>query len=54
VVQGLDDCRAAPGNGWVLRDQVGDRVRVVDIPRAGHFLVLEQVRVVAEAVTAFV
>jgi pimeloyl-ACP methyl ester carboxylesterase len=53
VVQGLDDRRAPPGNGWALRDQVGDRVRVVDIPRAGHFLVLEQPRAVAEAVTAF-
>jgi pimeloyl-ACP methyl ester carboxylesterase len=53
VVQGLDDRRAPPGNGWALRDQVGDRVRVVDIPRAGHFLVLEQPHAVAEAVTAF-
>jgi pimeloyl-ACP methyl ester carboxylesterase len=53
VVQGLDDRRAPPGNGWALRDQVGDRVRVVDIPQAGHFLVLEQPQAVAEAVTAF-
>jgi hypothetical protein len=35
VVQGLDDRRAPPGNGWVLRDQIGARVRVVDIPRRG-------------------
>jgi pimeloyl-ACP methyl ester carboxylesterase len=53
VVQGLDDRRAPPGNGWALRDQVGDRVRVVDITQAGHFLILEQPHVVAEAVTAF-
>jgi pimeloyl-ACP methyl ester carboxylesterase len=53
VVQGVDDRRAPPGNGWGLRDQVGDRVRVVDIPQAGHFLVLEQPQAVAEAVTAF-
>jgi pimeloyl-ACP methyl ester carboxylesterase len=53
VVQGLDDRRAPPGNGWALRDQVGDRVRVVDIPQAGHFFVLEQPHAVAEAVTAF-
>jgi pimeloyl-ACP methyl ester carboxylesterase len=53
VVQGLDDRRAPPGNGWALRDQVGDRVRVVDIPQAGHFLVLEQPQAVAEAVIAF-
>jgi pimeloyl-ACP methyl ester carboxylesterase len=53
VVQGLDDRRAPPSNGWALRDQVGDRVRVVDLPRAGHFLVLEQPQAVADAVTAF-
>ena len=53
VVQGLDDRRAPPDSGWGLRDQVGDRVRVVDIPQAGHFLVLEQPQAVAEAVTAF-
>jgi len=53
VVQGLDDRRAPPGNGWALRDQVGERVRVVDIPQAGHFLVLEQPQAVAETVTAF-
>jgi pimeloyl-ACP methyl ester carboxylesterase len=53
VVQGLDDRRAPPGNGWALRDQMGERVRVVDIPRAGHFLVLEQPQAVADAVTAF-
>jgi pimeloyl-ACP methyl ester carboxylesterase len=53
VVQGLDDRRAPPGNGWALRDRVGDRVRVVDIPQAGYFLVLEQPQAVAGAVTAF-
>jgi pimeloyl-ACP methyl ester carboxylesterase len=53
VIQGLDDRRAPPGNGRVLRDQVGDRVRLVEIPQAGHFLVLEQPQAVAEAVTAF-
>jgi pimeloyl-ACP methyl ester carboxylesterase len=53
VVQGLDDRRAPPGNGWALRDQVGERMRVVDIPQAGHFLVLEQSHAVAEAVTVF-
>jgi pimeloyl-ACP methyl ester carboxylesterase len=53
VVQGLDDRQAPPGNGWALRDHVGARVRVVDIPQAGHFLVLEQPQAIAEAVIAF-
>jgi pimeloyl-ACP methyl ester carboxylesterase len=42
-----------PGNDWALHDQVGDRVRVVDIAQTGYFLVLEQPQAVAEAVTAF-
>src|SRR5262245_63583012 len=47
VIQGLDDEAAPPGNGHALREQFGDRVRVIDLPRAGHFLLLEQ----PEAVT---
>jgi pimeloyl-ACP methyl ester carboxylesterase len=53
VVQGLDDRRAPPGNGRALRDQVGERVCLVEIPQAGHFLVLEQPQAVAEAVITF-
>jgi len=53
VVQGLDDRRAPPGNGRALRDQVGARVRLVEIPQAGHFLVLEQPQAVAEAIITF-
>lgn len=37
VIQGLDDEAAPPGNGQALRDQLGERVRLVDVPRAGHF-----------------
>ena len=54
VIQGLDDVAAPPGNGHALRDQVGERVQVVDIPRAGHFLIVEQPDLVAAAVTDFV
>jgi len=53
VVQGLDDDAAPPGNGHALRDTLGDRVQLVDIPRAGHFLVLEQPEVVFAAVLKF-
>ena len=42
VIQGLDDEAAPPGNGHALREQLGERVRLVDLPRAGHFLLLEQ------------
>ena len=54
AIQGLDDEAAPPGNGHALRAQFGERVRVVDLPRAGHFLVLEQPEAVTRAVAEFV
>src|SRR5215510_8418395 len=53
VIQGLDDEAAPPGNGYALREQLGERVRVVDLPDAGHFLLLEQPEAVARAVSQF-
>jgi pimeloyl-ACP methyl ester carboxylesterase len=53
VIQGLDDVVAPPGNGHALREQWGERVRVVDLPRAGHFLLLEQPEAVVQAVSEF-
>jgi pimeloyl-ACP methyl ester carboxylesterase len=53
VVQGLDDDAAPPGNGHALRDSLGERVRLVDVPRAGHFMRLEQPEVVTQAVLSF-
>lgn len=54
VIQGLDDTAAPPGNGHALREQFGDRVRVIDLPRAGHFMLLEQPEAVISAVAKFV
>jgi pimeloyl-ACP methyl ester carboxylesterase len=54
VIQGLDDEAAPPGNGHALRKQFGERVRVIDLPRAGHFLPLEQPEAVTRAVAEFV
>ena len=54
VIQGLDDEAAPPGNGHALREQFGERVRVIDLPRAGHFLVLEQPEAVTRAIAEFV
>ena len=53
VIQGLDDEAAPPANGHALREQLGERVRVVDLPDAGHFLLLEQPEAVARAVSEF-
>jgi pimeloyl-ACP methyl ester carboxylesterase len=54
VIQGLDDEAAPPANGHALRERFGDRVRLIDLPRAGHFLVLEQPEAVNRAVVEFV
>ena len=54
VIQGLDDAAAPPANGHALRDQVGERVRLLDIPRAGHFVIVEQPDPVIAAVTNFI
>ena len=53
MIQGLDDEAAPPGNGHALREQLGERVRVVDLPHVGHFLLLEQPEAVAQAVSEF-
>jgi pimeloyl-ACP methyl ester carboxylesterase len=53
VIQGLDDEAAPPANGHALREQLGERVRLVDLPNAGHFLLLEQPEHVARAVSEF-
>jgi pimeloyl-ACP methyl ester carboxylesterase len=54
VIQGLDDEAAPPANGHALRDQLGERVQLLDIPRAGHFLILEQPDPVIAAVSDFI
>ena len=43
----------AAGGLHALREQLGERVRVVDLPHAGHFLLLEQPEAVARAVSEF-
>jgi pimeloyl-ACP methyl ester carboxylesterase len=54
VIQGLDDIAAPPGNGHALREKHGDRVQLIDLPRAGHFMLLEQPEAVTRAVAEFV
>lgn len=53
VIQGLEDGIAPPANGRALREAFGDRVRLLELPNAGHALLPERPEVVAEAVLAF-
>jgi len=53
VVQGLKDRFAPPEHGHSLRERLGPRVEVVDIPEAGHMVLLEQPDSVADAIVSF-
>lgn len=53
VIQGLDDVLAPPGNGRALREQLGARVKLVDIAKAGHALLFEQPDKIATEVITF-
>ncbi|MEI6204663.1 MAG: alpha/beta hydrolase [Enhydrobacter sp.] len=54
VIQGLDDIAAPPGNGHALREKHGDRVQLINLAHAGHFMLLEQPEAVIRAITEFV
>jgi len=53
VIQPGEDGLAPLANAALLRDEFPDRVRVVEIPRAGHALLPEQPQAVATAVLDF-
>lgn len=53
VVQGLADRLAPRVDQPALREHFGNRARLVDVPRAGHMLVVEQPMLVADAVLSF-
>jgi len=53
VVQGLEDRVAPPEHGRSLRDLLGNRVHLAEIPHAGHMVFLEQPEAVAASVLSF-
>lgn len=53
VIQGLDDRLAPPENGRRLEERLGDRVELVELPSAGHALLPEQPRRIAEVLIHF-
>jgi pimeloyl-ACP methyl ester carboxylesterase len=54
VLQGEDDRIAPPANGQALEDEFGDRVTLVNVPDAGHMLLVEQSNRVAQELLAFI
>ncbi|MFX1280541.1 MAG: alpha/beta fold hydrolase [Promethearchaeota archaeon] len=53
VIQGLDDKTAVPENGLILKEENGDRVKLVNIEKAGHFLVNEKPERVVKEIVSF-
>lgn len=54
VLQGEDDLIAPPGNGVALKEEFGDRVTLVTIPKAGHMLLVEQLTQVTDELLEFI
>ena len=53
VIQGLDDLIALPENGQILKNQFGERVRLINIENAGHYMHAEQPKTIANSIIAF-
>ena len=53
IVQGLEDRIAVPENGYLLKQKLGDRAKLVNIPKAGHSLYLEKPVEVANAILEY-
>ena len=53
VIQGLDDLIAIPENGEILKRDNRERVKLINIERAGHSLVREKANQIAEEMISF-
>lgn len=53
IVQPMQDRIAPPANAYALRDKCPQEVEIVEVQNAGHALLPEQPKVVADAVLAF-
>ena len=53
VIQGLQDVVAPPENGHMMKEEMGDRVELIDIEGAGHAMLPEQPEKIAAAIIAF-
>lgn len=53
VVQGLNDLIAPPENGRLLKQELGERVTLVEFPGVGHMISLEEPEKTASAILTF-
>ena len=53
VIQGVQDTVAPPENGHMMKEEMGDRVELIDIDGAGHALLPEQLDKIAGAMIGF-
>jgi len=53
VLQGANYQVAPSENGVLLKKELGDRVTLVEIPKAGHMLLVEQPEKVADETVSF-
>ena len=53
VIQGVDDLMAVPENGHILKRDNEDRVKLVNIEKAGHLMIYEQPNQVADEILSF-
>ena len=53
VLQGADDQAAPPENGVLLKKELGNRATLVEIPKAGHLVLVERPEKVADEIVSF-
>ncbi|MHA1727493.1 MAG: alpha/beta fold hydrolase [Promethearchaeota archaeon] len=53
IIQGLDDRIAPPENGRIYKEEFGDRITLIEIEKAGHFLIQEQPQVISKAIVSY-
>jgi pimeloyl-ACP methyl ester carboxylesterase len=54
ILQGANDQAAPPENGQMLKADLGDRATLVNIPRAGHLMVVTKPDVVSKEIVKFI
>ena len=53
IIQGLDDRMAPPANGRILKDELGERVKLIELGDCGHAMLPEQPERIAAEVIAY-